>query len=145
MKKYINMAFIYAIFAMLGGIFYREFTKFNNFTGTTTLSIIHLHLFVLGTILFLIIALFSMHTDLDSKKSFKWFLRLYNIGLSFMVIMFLVKGILQTLSYNFTRSLTYSISGLSGISHIIIGISIILLFISLRNSKQLNKKLDSND
>ena len=122
MKKYINIAFIYAILTMLGGIFYREFTKFNNFSGTTTLSFVHLHLFVLGTILFLII-----------------------IGLPFMVIMFLVKGILQTLSYNFTRSLTYSISGLSGISHIIIGVSIILLFISLKKSNQLDKKLNNNE
>ena len=31
MKKYINIAFIYAISAMVGGVVYREFTKFNGF------------------------------------------------------------------------------------------------------------------
>ena len=53
MKKYVNLAFVYAIIAMIGGIFYRELTKFNDFTGDTTLAVVHLHLFVLGTIVFL--------------------------------------------------------------------------------------------
>lgn len=33
MKKYINIAFIYAIAAIACGVFYREFTKFHGFTG----------------------------------------------------------------------------------------------------------------
>ncbi|MEG0756372.1 MAG: DUF2871 family protein, partial [Oscillospiraceae bacterium] len=28
MKKYLNLSLIYAIAAMVGGVFYREFTKF---------------------------------------------------------------------------------------------------------------------
>ena len=35
MKRYINAALLYAILAMAGGVFYREFTKFNGFTGKT--------------------------------------------------------------------------------------------------------------
>ena len=73
MKKYINLAFLYAIFAMIGGIFYREFTKFNNFTGETTLSVVHLHLFVLGTVVFLLIAIFIHITDLSKQKTFNYF------------------------------------------------------------------------
>ena len=38
MKRYINMALLYAILAMAGGVFYREFTKYNGFTAKTTLS-----------------------------------------------------------------------------------------------------------
>ena len=34
MKKYLNYALGYAVAAMAGGVFYREFTKFNGFTGT---------------------------------------------------------------------------------------------------------------
>ena len=30
MKRYINIAIIYAILAMIGGVFYREFTKLMN-------------------------------------------------------------------------------------------------------------------
>ena len=34
MKKYLNIAFAYAIAAMVGGVFYREFTKYSGFTGS---------------------------------------------------------------------------------------------------------------
>ena len=32
MKKYLNIALAYAIAAMAGGVFYREFTKYSGFT-----------------------------------------------------------------------------------------------------------------
>ena len=54
MRKYINISFMYAIAALLSGVFYREFTKILDFTGNTTLAFTHLHLFVLGTIMFLL-------------------------------------------------------------------------------------------
>ena len=50
MKKYLNISLGYAIAAMLGGVFYREFTKWNEFTGVTTLGKVHTHLFLLGMI-----------------------------------------------------------------------------------------------
>ncbi len=45
MKRYINMAILYSILAMVGGVFYREFTKFNVYTEKTVLSVIHTHYF----------------------------------------------------------------------------------------------------
>lgn len=39
MKKYFTLFFIYLILALIGGVFYREFTKAFEFTGKTTLSI----------------------------------------------------------------------------------------------------------
>ena len=48
MKKLLNTAFIYALAAMAGGVFYREFTKFNGFSGRTALGLVHTHLFLLG-------------------------------------------------------------------------------------------------
>ena len=47
-KKYFNLALIYATAAMIGGVFYREFTKWNGFTGATALGKVHTHLFILG-------------------------------------------------------------------------------------------------
>ena len=40
MKKLINTSFVYFILAMIAGVFYREFTKFYNFTEKTTLSVV---------------------------------------------------------------------------------------------------------
>ena len=63
MKKLLNTAFIYALAAMAGGVFYREFTKFNGFSGRTALGLVHTHLFLLGTVFFLLAALFSKELD----------------------------------------------------------------------------------
>ena len=57
MKKYANSALIYAILAMVGGVFFREFTKFNGFEGATTLAFVHTHYFALGMIVFLLLML----------------------------------------------------------------------------------------
>ena len=73
MKKFINISLIYAIAAMAGGVFYREFTKFNNFTGVTALGKVHAHLFLLGMLVFLIVALFAAHNDLMKFKTFRAF------------------------------------------------------------------------
>ncbi|HOJ09568.1 MAG TPA: DUF2871 family protein [Clostridiales bacterium] len=82
MKKYINISFIYAMTAIACGVFYREFTKFLGFSGKTTLAFTHLHFFVLGTIMFLLIAIFSSITNLSQQKQFSRFMLLYNIETS---------------------------------------------------------------
>lgn len=132
MKKLINISFIYFILAMICGVFYREFTKFFNFTDKTTLSFTHSHLLTLGTILFLILALFSINTDLLSHKKFKVFLRLYNISLPFMVIMMIIRGIIQVLNVNISSGINAAISGMAGIAHILMLVSFIILFIILK-------------
>ena len=57
MKRYMNAALLYAVLAMAGGVFYREFTKFTGFTAKTTLSVIHTHYFMLGMAVFLLLLL----------------------------------------------------------------------------------------
>ena len=59
MKKYLNYALGYAIAAIAGGVFYREFTKMNDFTGVTVLGKVHTHFFLLGMFVFLIVSLFA--------------------------------------------------------------------------------------
>ena len=133
MKKLINISFIYFIFAMIGGVFYREFTKYFNFTEKTTLAFIHLHLLALGTIIFLILALFSINTDLLNHKKFNLFLKLYNISLPSMIIVMTIRGIVQVLNISLMPPINASISGLAGITHILMTISLIILFLILRN------------
>ena len=45
LKRYINTSLLYAILAMIGGVFYQEFTKFNGFpanrTGRGTYPLLH--------------------------------------------------------------------------------------------------------
>lgn len=132
MKKILNISFVYFLLAMIGGVFYREFTKFYNYSGRTTLGYIHVHLLVLGAFMFLIIALFCKNTELLDNKLFKKYLLLYNIALPFMVGMMLIRGIAQAMDLNLSNSLNGMISGFSGLSHILMMISFIIFFIALR-------------
>lgn len=132
MKKMMNTAIVYFALAMIGGVFYREFTKFNNFTGITVLRVVHTHLLVLGMFLFLFLALACKITALEKVKQFGGFLKIYNIALPFMIIMMLVRGVVQVLNIPVDGMWDPMISGLAGISHILILVSFILLLMSLK-------------
>lgn len=136
MKKskllFINTAFTYALLAMVGGVFYREFTKFNAFTGNTALGVVHTHLFLLGMIFFLVAALFQMNVDLMSHKNFKKFYIIYNLGVAIMVVMLMARGITQVQGLELSRGLDAAISGIAGIGHILVGVGMIIYFMMLK-------------
>ena len=50
---------LYTVLAMIWGVFYRELTKINDYTGLTTLSVVHAHFFVFGTMFFLLLGVVS--------------------------------------------------------------------------------------
>lgn len=134
MKKLFNLSFFYFIVAMIGGVFYREFTKHMNFTGETTLAVIHVHLLVLGTFLFLILLLFCKNSTLQTNRHFQIFLILYNIALPLMVIMMWIRGVFQVLQTSLSTGTNGAISGIAGISHILLLISFLFLFSALKNT-----------
>ena len=132
MKKYLNIALAYAIAAMVGGIFYREFTKYNEFTGITALSKVHAHLFLLGMLVFLVVALYGAYNDLQKIKTFRVFLWTYNVGVSLTSVMLAVRGVAQVRGLALSTVANASISGIAGIGHILTGIGIILLLLSFK-------------
>ena len=132
MKKYLNIALAYAIAAMVGGVFYREFTKYSGFTGVTALGKVHVHLFLLGMLVFLVVALYGAHNDLGKIKAFRAFLWTYNIGVPLTAIMLVVRGVAQVRGLALSAAANASISGIAGIGHILTGIGIILLLLSLK-------------
>lgn len=134
MKKYLNISLVYAIAAMAGGVFYREFTKYNDFTGVTTLGKVHTHLFMLGMMVFLVVALFAAHHELKYQKTFRVFLWVYNIGVPLTAVMLAVRGITQVLSLSLSAGVSAAISGIAGIGHILTGAGIILLLVSLKKT-----------
>ena len=135
MKMYLNYAFGYAIAAMVGGVFDREFTKFNGFTGVTALGKVHAHLFLLGMVLFLLVALFADRLKLEEVRQFRTFMCLYNIGVPLTALMLAVRGVLQVLVQNPSRGLSASISGIAGIGHILTGVGLVFLLLALRKAE----------
>lgn len=133
MKKLINTSFLYLILALAAGVFYREFTKFNSFTGKTTLAVVHTHLFVLGVLLFLILALFvNINPDLLKDSRAKKFYILQNISLILFTATLLARGIIQVLNIQLSSAANSSISGIAGVSHILLTISLLLFFLLLK-------------
>lgn len=132
MRKCLDFSLTYAVTAMVCGVFYREFTKYQDFTGVTALGKVHAHLFLLGMVMFLIVALFAMHWNLDGQKKFRWFLRTYNIGVPLTAAMLLVRGVTQVLGLTLTTGASAAMSGIAGIGHILTGAGILLLLLSLK-------------
>ena len=133
MKRYMNTALLYAVFAMAGGVFYREFTKFNGFTGKTTLSVVHTHYFLLGMVFFLLLLLLEKNFSFTGAKTGR-VLAAYHIGLNLTAVMFVVRGLTQVLAPALSRSMDAAISGMAGIGHILLGVSMVLLLVQIRRS-----------
>ena len=136
MKKYLNYSLSYGVMGLICGVYFREFTKIMGFTGVTTLYKAHPHLLMLGTVLFLIVALFSERLSLETEKTFKLFMRMYNIGLPLTVLMMLIRGTLEVNGAPLSKGLDASISGIAGIGHILLGLGIILFIFSLKKAKE---------
>lgn len=134
MKKLFTFAFWYAIAGMAGGVFYREFTKFNSFTAPTALARVHLHLLVLGTFFCLILGILCAVVPLLEQKRFGKFFCVYNIGLVWMTVMLLVRGILQTLAVPLSAGATAAVSGVAGLGHILVGVGIAGLLWAIRGA-----------
>lgn len=133
MKRYINMALLYAVFAMAGGVFYREFTKFNNFTAKTTLGVVHTHYFLLGMVFFLLLLLLEKSFSFTGSKTGR-ILAAYHIGLNLTAVMLFVRGVLQVLEIALSSGMNAAISGIAGIGHMLLGISLVLLLMQIQRS-----------
>lgn len=141
MKKYYLSSIVYALLALVGGVFYREFTKGFSFTGQTTLSVVHVHYFVLGTIFFLVMLLLEKSFSFTNIKINIVFI-LYHVGLNLTCIMFLVRGILQVTNQSLTTGIDAMVSGFAGIGHIILGVSLVLVLVFIYQNVFKKKKIE---
>ena len=133
MKRYGNTALLYAILAMAGGVFYREFTKFHGFTAKTTLSVVHTHYFLLGMVFFLLLFLLEKSVSFTGPKTGRA-LVLYHVGLNLTTVMLVVRGVAQVLGTTLSAGMNAAISGVAGVGHILLGIGLILLLLQIRRS-----------
>lgn len=133
MKRYANTALLYAVLAMAGGVFFREFTKFNGFTDKTALSVVHTHYFLLGMAFFLLMLLLEKSFSFTNVKTLR-VMAVYHIGLNLTAVMLVVRGVFQVLVFDLSRGMNAAISGIAGIGHVLLGVSIVLVLLQIRRS-----------
>lgn len=133
MKKYANSALIYAILAMVGGVFFREFTKFNGSEGATTLAFVHTHYFALGMIVFLLLVLLENALHITDAKVSRA-VTAYHISLNATAAMLVVRGVPQVLGIELAYGMDAAISGVAGLGHIVLGVSIVLILLGVKRA-----------
>lgn len=130
-RRYSHLALVYSVIAMAFGVFYREYTKFSHFTGQTNLSVMHTHYFMLGMFFFLILMLTEKAFSFSDKNTGK-ILAVYQVGLNITGLGFLMRGLTQVWGNELSKGLDASISGISGIGHILTGVCMVLLLLKIR-------------
>ena len=134
MKKISNTAFVYTIVALVAGVVYREYTKVVGFSDKTNLSLLHTHLFTLGMLFFLVVLALETTLKLSEQKIFNGFFMTYNAGLILTSLMMAVRGFLQIQDAELSKAVNASVSGISGVGHILLGVGLILFFMNLRRT-----------
>ena len=149
MKKHIKVALVYAVAAMVCGVFYREFTKAYEFTGVTALGKVHTHLFMLGMTVFLLFALFDAKLNLQKSKLYLPFMIIYNAGIGIASALMIARGVTQVVAANLGAGADGALSGIAGLGHILTAAGLILFFcmllLALRTEKTKAEKQSDSD
>ncbi|MFF8864435.1 DUF2871 domain-containing protein [Streptomyces sp. NPDC015139] len=127
MRKILNTAHIYMIVGLISGLYYREITKAEDFTGDTQLAVVHTHVLALGMLFFLIVLALEKLFALTALPLFRWFFWTYNAGLVLTVGTMTLHGTLTVLG----RSSGAATAGVAGLGHILLTVGLVLLFITL--------------
>src|SRR5699024_12554786 len=116
MKKIFNAAFAYMIIGVLAGLFYRVFTKANDFPEGqfTQLAVVHTHLLTLGFIVLLLVLALDKVFGLSGTKLFSWFFITYNAGLVLTVGMMVWHGSLTVLGQEYNAMM----AGIAVLGHL---------------------------
>lgn len=129
MRRLYIASFAYMVAGVLSGLFYREFTKINDFPegAPTQLGLVHTHLLTLGFIVLLVVVVLEKVFALSRSRLFGWFFWLYNAGVVLTAAMLIWHGILTVLGEESGKM----IAGIAGTGHMLLTAGMILLFLAL--------------
>lgn len=126
-KKILNLSYLFLILGLISGVFYREFTKIYAFTGYTTLSVVHTHLLILGTMFLLIISLATKDVKVNISKP----LVIYTLGLVIFTISMSINGVFDAILRRPYSNIYLVI--LSGAGHTLLGVGMVWMIYILKN------------
>ncbi|MFD6175638.1 MULTISPECIES: DUF2871 domain-containing protein [unclassified Isoptericola] len=129
MQKLYVAAIVYAVLGLAAGLFYREYTVAQDFTGSTQLAVAHTHLLALGFMVMLIVLALDAVLKISGTRSFSWFFATYNAGLLIAVGVMVWHGMLQVQGQT---DVSAAIPGIAGVGHILLTVGLVSLLVSLR-------------
>ncbi len=128
MRQLLTASLVYMIAGVGSGLFYREFTKLQDFPEGqfTQLGLAHTHLLILGFIFFLIVlALDKLFSISAYTRLFNWFFWVYNAGVVLTSAMLIWHGSLTVIGSESNKM----ISGFAGLGHMLLAIGMVLFFV----------------
>jgi hypothetical protein len=129
--KSFHAAWVYTALGLLSGLFYREYTKAQDFEGRTQLAFLHTHLLSLGMLFFLVVIALLAVLPLAESRAFNAFFWIYNVGLVVTVGALAVRGVYQVNGDD--RDLP-ALAGIAGLGHLLITVGIVAFFLALKKA-----------
>lgn len=127
MKAMYRSAMIYTIAGLFFGVFYREFTKMQDFTGSTVLSGMHVHTLTWGLLFLLILILLEKQFTLTANKRFNaWFIT-YNVALVGTLACMFTRGMLEVLGTDMN-----GLNHIAGTFHTTMAVALIWFLVMLK-------------
>lgn len=126
MRRAYFLSVFYLIVALASGVFFREFTKFNNFTEATALGKVHGHAMMLGFMFFIMVVILCKTMKIQFTKGYNNFLIVYNIGLIILIATQIARGVLEVLGKDFA-----GLSHIAGMGHAILAVGLVWFMVLL--------------
>ena len=102
------------------------------FEGATSLGLVHPHYLVLGALFFVVLMMLEKNFQVSRKLG--RLLVPYQIELNLSVAMMLVRGVTQVLAVQLSSGADAAISGIAGLGHIILGVSLVMVLFKVRDA-----------
>lgn len=130
-RNILGLSFTFLIMGLIGGVFYREFTKFYNYQAVNHLSKLHVHILVLGFLLMLVVYMVSKKYDIEIVLTLKKPIYVFVSGFAFTVINMALFGIYEVVGQGNDIVNRHALEGLSGIGHIILTIGLVWTLVKI--------------
>lgn len=127
-----DISLTFLIMGLIGGVYFREFTRVYSYEASNHLGKVHVHTLVLGFILLLIIHLLTKGIDI---KEIEKYIKIYVTGLILTITNMVVYGMYEILSQGEKTINIYALSGMAGIGHILLTIGLVTVMIKIRRRK----------
>lgn len=124
LKSIWDSSLTFLIMGFAGGVFYREFTKYNSYTGNTHLGKVHVHTIVLGFVVTMLLFLIIRNQGDITKNILKPF-KIYIAGLVLTVCNMMVYGIYDVLGEGKDLISVPMLAGFAGIGHILLSVGLV--------------------